>query len=69
MSLDAITKDAQSAFAQAAKEIDTWKCDECGDTINLPGTVHLEWGNPECGVCRKSGKTVLRRLVNIANLN
>lgn len=68
MSLESLTQNLEAAFAQAAKERDTWKCPECGDLIDLPGQVHIEWGNPECGECRKSGKVVLRTLIAITGL-
>lgn len=68
MSLQSLTQAVETALSQASKERDTWKCSECGDVIELPGQVHIEWGNPECGECRKNGKVVLRTLVAITEL-
>lgn len=52
-----------AAYDKASKELDTWCCPECGYEVQFPGSVHIEWGNPECNDCRdQRGKTVLLKL-------
>lgn len=65
-----LRKALDAAWTKAEKERDTWACPECGDTVELSGAVHIEWGTPECGVCLgKTGRAVKRRLVAINPVN
>lgn len=52
-----------NAWNKAARELDMWRCPECGKEAQLSGAVHIEWGNPECD--NHGDRRVLMTLIDI----
>lgn len=57
------------AMAKAAKELDTWRCPTCGSEAKWHGSIHIEWGSPECWPCHVGGQRVEMDLVKIQPIN
>jgi hypothetical protein len=62
---DGIRAAYSAAMDQAEREVDTWRCPRCGSEAQWRGSIHIEWGNPECHPCNVSGVQVQMTLVAI----
>jgi hypothetical protein len=58
-----------AAWDKAEKEVDTWRCPRCGSEAQWPGSIHIEWGNPECHPCNIGGVRMEMTLVAIEPVN
>jgi len=64
--IEDLRKSYAIAKAQAAGELDTWRCPRCLSEAVYSGDVHIEWGSPECFPCGVADQRVEMDLVAVA---
>lgn len=63
--IEEIRANYSAAMAKAENELDTWRCPRCGSEAKWSGSVHIEWGNPECHPCNVGGVRIAMELIAI----
>lgn len=69
MTRDALRSAYNAALDHAEREVDTWRCPRCLSEAQWPGSIHIEWGNPECHPCAVGGVQIQMTLVAIEKVH